>query len=270
MLDPWALQQKRWKKRLYSLLVEHRTLAEASCLRAITQNEAAQYREFGLSNPIAVVPNGVTVPQDISPETFWQHFPRLREKKIILFLGRLHPKKGLIPLCQAWRHIAHTISDAHLVLAGPDCDGTEQQLRAIVESTEVGSSVTFTGLVYGALKWSAYAAAHSFILPSFSEGFSVAVLEALGTGTPAILSEACYFPEAIESGAGWLTGTTELEIAGVLETVLATHDQDRNRMGHAGARLIRERYSWPRIATELSDVNDWLLGGPLPSSLNLK
>ena len=265
MLDSWALQQKKWKKTVYCRLFERRNLALAACLRAMTVNEAEQYRRFGLSNPIAIIPNGVAIPADVTSSLFLERYPALRGKTIVLFLGRIHPKKGLLPLCLAWCAAQRQFADAHLVIAGPDSEDTVTALHRIIEEQGIQQSVTFAGLLTGPVKWSAYAAATIFTLPSYSEGFSVSVLEALGSGVPVLITEACYFPEVKTVNAGW-TMAKVAEIQGTLTTALATPFSSIRQMGANGAALIAEKYCWPRIASQFADLYDWLLGGSTPTS----
>jgi len=266
MLDSWALRQKRWKKTLYSYLCERHNLSSAACLRALTHNEARQYREFGLRNPIAVIPNGVVIPVGVTPSLFLEKFPELRGKTILLFLGRMHPKKGLFPLFRAFVKVVRQFPETQLVIAGPDCDGTEAQLRRLIDESGLHGSVTLTGPLTGPIKWSAYANAAVFVLPSYSEGFSIAVLEALGLGTPTLISENCYFPEIVTAEAGWITGVTEAEISAALRKFLSAPASQRRTMGANGTKLVQEQYSWTRVAGQLADVYDWLLGGALPQS----
>jgi glycosyltransferase involved in cell wall biosynthesis len=265
MLDPWALRQKKWKKSLYSQVFERRNLTLAACLRAMTVNEAEQYRRFGLSNPIAIIPNGVDIPANVTSGLFLERYPALRGKTIVLFLGRIHPKKGLLPLCLAWSAVQRQFADAHLVIAGPDCEDTVTALHRIIEEQGIQQSVTFAGLLTGLVKWSAYAAATIFTLPSYSEGFSVSVLEALGSGVPVLITEACYFPEVKTVNAGW-TIAQVAEIQAALTTALATPLALIHKMGANGAALVAEKYSWPRIASQFADLYDWLLGGSTPTS----
>jgi glycosyltransferase involved in cell wall biosynthesis len=266
MLDAWALQQKRWKKKIYSELLEFRNLSSAACLRAMTHHEAEQYIRFGLKNPIAIIPNGVEIPASRSPHIFLERYPHLRGKQIALFLGRIHTKKGLFPLCRSWQVVSRRLPDAHLVIAGPDSEGIKSELQRVVSSEKTSQSVTFTGLLSGDLKWSAYEAASVFALPSYSEGFSIAVLESLGTGTPVIVSEACYFGEIPAYGAGWVTAVTEPGIAQTLLTALSSPADTLKAMGKRGADLVAEKYSWSEIASQFADLYDWILGGSLPSS----
>jgi glycosyltransferase involved in cell wall biosynthesis len=265
MLEPWAFRSKGWKKRLYWEIVEKQHFRSAHCLRALTFAEREQYRELGLRAPVAVIPNGVTVPASISAEPFWQLYPGLREKKILLFLGRLHPKKGVHLLCDTWTRLRRDFPDAHLVLAGPDSEGLAAALSEKLNQSGAGSQVTFTGMLRGDQKWAALAAASVFLLPSYSEGFSVAALEAMGAGAPVILSAQCYFPEVLEYGCGWVIEPEPASLENALRECLELPAERLHHMGTEGRRLVAERFSWPAIGERTANVLDWLLGGgPAP------
>ncbi len=179
----------------------------------------------------------------------------------MLFLGRVHYKKGLDVLCRAWACTRRNPQD-HLVIAGPDCEGTRARLVA-------GSGITFTGLLGAELRWSALAAAHVFVLPSYSEGFSVAVLEALAAGVPVIASEACNLPEVAERACGWVVQPTVRSVAAALAEALGATPADRALLGANGRALVEQRYAWPKVAAQMASVYDWVLGGPRPSNVEM-
>ncbi len=264
MLEPWALNHKRWRKRIYGALVEGRNLRRADCLHALTQEEAAACRRFGLRNPVALVANGIETPPAATPAAFLSAFPALDGRRLVLFLGRIHRKKGLDRLFRAW-HEAQPA--AHLVLAGGDCEGTEAALRALASELGIAGQITFTGPLYGDLKWSALAAAELFALPSYSEGFSVAVLEAMAMGLPVLLTTACHFPEAVASGAGWQAGPEAGALARVLGETLALAPDALRAAGERGRTMAATRYSWTGIAGQMAAAYDWMLGGPAPACL---
>jgi glycosyltransferase involved in cell wall biosynthesis len=266
MLDGWSLRQKRLKKKLYLWLTERATLQHAACLRAVTAAERDNYRAIGLTNPVAVIPNGITLPPRPSPDEFWERFPALRQRPLVLFLGRLHPKKGLFPLLEAWELLMRQQSEPHLVIAGPDDAGTEAALREQIAVRGLGQSVTLTGILTGGLKWSAFAAASLFTLPSYSEGFSLALLEALGTGTPALISRGCYFDEVEKAGAGWITEVTPAAIAEALTLIMRPAGSDALKEASRQALELARQYAWERVATQMADVYDWVRGGPRPTS----
>jgi glycosyltransferase involved in cell wall biosynthesis len=265
MLERWAVQHKRVKKWLYSLLLERNNLRRAACLHALTKAEVEDYRRYGLTNPIAVIPNGVDVPRVANSELFLQAHPHLRGKRLILFLSRIHPKKGLNILCQAWRNVCRKASDAHLVLAGPDFENTRSSIEALVDQLGIGASVSFTGMLRDTMKWSALAAAELFVLPSYSEGFSVAVLEAMGMAVPVVISRPCNFPEVAEAGCGLVIESNAHGLEDALTVLLNGNRSDLVRMGHRGRELVEARYTWPAVGKQLTEVYEWVLGGPEPA-----
>lgn len=259
MLEPWALQQKRWKKLLYSVLVERRNLDGAACLHALTDREANNYRRFNLRNPVAVIPNGVKVPASVDRGAFFREHPKLAGKRVVLFLGRLHHKKGLDLLCRAWKDAARP-ADAHLVLAGPDFEGTKAKLKRLIRDLGISSSITFTGMLQGERKWNALAAADVFVLPSRSEGLSVSVLEALGMSVPVIVSSECNVPEVTTRECGWTIEPDKNELTTALNEYFESSAGNRFMMGLHGRRVIEEKYRWDIVGRQMADVYGWLAG----------
>jgi glycosyltransferase involved in cell wall biosynthesis len=265
MLEPWALRNKALKKRIYSALLERSNLRGAACLHALTEAEAEDYRRFGCRQPIAVIPNGVDARQTAGAALFLERFPSLVGKKILLFLGRIHFKKGLDLLVSAWAGIAQQYPDAVLVLAGPDSEGSLTTVQKLIGEYGLADSVLFTGMLDEAMKWSALASATSFVLPSYSEGLSVAVLEALSMGVPVIASKQCHIPEVEGRGAGWVISTEihplQLALRKVLENSLAVNAS----IGRQGQALARE-YRWQVVAGKMAELYGWIAGGPHPVS----
>ena len=269
MLEPWALAQGRLKKLVYATLIERKNVAQAACLHALTHAEAQQYRNFGARNPIAVIPNAVSIPFVKQADFFLRRFPQLLHRRIVLFLGRLHTKKGLDLLVDSWAQLSSRWPEAVLVLAGPDADGTGKRLEGEVVKRGLGESVVFTGMLDAESKWSALAAAEGFILPSFSEGLSVGVLEAMGMGVPVIVSEGCNMPEVQSNGAGWIVKPEQGSVTSALREFLENSAVTNHDIGLCGAKLIRARYSWTTIGTQMSDLYAWLQGGAKPVSFEL-
>ena len=270
MLEPWALSNKRVKKRIYSALIERTNIEGSACLHALTQAEAEDFRRFGSQRPIAVIPNGVRVPASASSGPFFENFPTLQGKRIVLFLGRIHYKKGLDLLCKAWGQIAERWPEAHLVLAGPDFEGTRASIEALVESLGIHRHVTFTGMLQGDLKWSALRAAQCFVLPSYSEGLSVSTLEALGMGLPVIVTEHCHLPEVQEQGCGWVIRADADQLASALKQCFSASSKDVLEMSTRGRRLVEQRFAWPKIGAQMSELYRWAEGGPRPTTFDLQ
>lgn len=264
MLERWALRNKGRKKQIYAALFERANLRGASCLHALTEAEAQDYRDFGLRNPIAIIPNGVDIPASLSPEPFLTRFPELRQKKLVLFLGRIHYKKGLDILSQAWSQVASQWRDVQLVLAGPDFENTQTEIQKLLRSLGIQSRATFTGMLAKELKWSALAAAHCFVLPSYSEGLSLSVLEAMGAGVPVIVSKQCNLPEVATYSCGWVIQPRVGDLTVALDEALRTSDSKLSEIGANGRRVVGECYTWHVVGKQMSSVYGWLEGGSKP------
>ncbi len=273
MLESWAVANKRLKKAAYAWLFERANLRAATCLHALTRAEARDYRNFGLRNPVAIIPNGVDVPCACSADLFLSRFPELRSKRLVLFLGRIHFKKGLDALCEAWARVSRSWPDAQLVLAGPDFENTRTPIEKLLEERRIRDRVTFTGMLASDLKWSALRAAECFVLPSYSEGLSVSVLEAMGIGLPVIVSAQCNLPEVAEQDCGWVIqphAPNGKELEAALGAVLGASSQTRARLGSNGRRLVAQRYSWRVVGEQMTALYAWARGGDLPTSFEME
>jgi glycosyltransferase involved in cell wall biosynthesis len=268
MLDPWALSHAVWKKRLVGWWFEDAHLAGAACLHALTEAEARAIRAYGLSNPICVVPNGVDLPKETVPaRPAWARQAE-KDRKVILFLGRLHPKKGLANLLAAWQDVqsAAVARDWMLVIAGWDRGGYARQLERVAEAHGLGDTLRFVGPRFDDGKAAAFARAEAFVLPSLSEGLPVAVLEAWSYGVPVLMTEACNLPEGFAAGAALPIGTDRASLAAGLRQLFALSDAERRHMGARGQALVRERFTWSSVGEQMAAVYQWVLGsGPPPS-----
>jgi glycosyltransferase involved in cell wall biosynthesis len=261
MLERWALANKRVKKMIYSALIERANLNGARCLHALTDTEADDYLAWGANRPVAIVPNGVHIPSESNPDLFLDNWPELRSRRIVLFLGRIHFKKGIDLLIRAWQQVAAKHRDAHLVLAGPDSEGTQSRALRLIQETQLQDRVCFTGMLRDRMKWSALAAAECFALPSYSEGLSVSTLEAMATGRPVVISRACNLPEVAQRDAGIVVPAAVAPLADALGQILGNSRAANNAMGLRGRQLVKERYSWDSVGRQMSEVYAWALGG---------
>jgi len=261
--EPGSLAKSVWKKAVFKRLYVNRALREAACFHALTDREAWCIRKFGLTNPIAILPNAVAGSQptnDRDAAAGQDRDPRFGGKKLIVFLGRMHPIKGLDILIEAWRRIAGEFTDWHLVLAGPDEDGYLAALESQVQAADLSDRVSFPGGLYGPDKDSLLASADLFVLPSRSEGMSVALLEAMDAGLPVVITKSCNFPAAEDSGAGFAVDPDVESLTAGLAKMLKTSDDQRSEMGTRGASLVRSNYSWDSVAREMLEVYRWVLG----------
>ena len=265
MLDPWALRHSGWKKQLALLAYEREHLQKASCLHALCHAEADAMRQIGLRNPICIVPNSVDLPilEPGSTPAWRKQIPA--SAKILLYLGRLHAKKGLVNLLRAWESLPDKQTGHwHLVIVGWDQGGYEGELQQLVRQRGL-DRVHFPGPLFGTDKRAAYAAADAFILPSVSEGLPLVVLEAWSHGVPVVMTHACNLPEGFAAGAALQIGPDIEGIRKGLDQVIHMSTEHRRAMGEVGRRLCRDRFSSMRVGEMMRGVYRWLLdSGPRP------
>jgi glycosyltransferase involved in cell wall biosynthesis len=271
MLDPWALNNSGWKKRLAGLLYENSCLRQAACLRALSSAEARSVRAYGLPNRICIVPHGIDLPGgNVIPPPWKERVETGR--KTLLYLGRIHPKKGLSGLLRAWALLHHRgfspIRDWDLVIAGWSQDHHESELKNLARQLGIAPGVHFVGPQFGDAKAAAYQRADAFVLPSLSEGLPVAVLEAWAQGLPVVMSPQCHLPEGFAVGAALRAAPETASLAQTLEALFSMTGTERTRMGGRGRRLVAARFDSFKVGTQMHDVCRWLLGqADAPDSL---
>jgi glycosyltransferase involved in cell wall biosynthesis len=273
MLDPWAVRNSAWKKRVAGLLYENAHLRSATCLRALCESEAQAIRAFGLRNPICVIPNGIDLPELSQVQSPKSKVQGLNGRKVLLYLGRLHPKKNLGPLIRAWAAVQRDVPAAkewRLAVAGWDQDGYEQRLKVQSSEFKVQSSVEFLGPQFGEAKAACYANCDAFILPSLSEGLPMVVLEAWAYAKPVLMTNECNLPEGLAAQAALSIGTDAGSIANGLRTLMEMSDAQRTATGARGRALVAEKFSWPHIGDEMRRVCEWAVrGGAVPACVRL-
>jgi glycosyltransferase involved in cell wall biosynthesis len=273
MLEPWALENSRWKKQVAAMAFENLNLRSAGCLHALCDAEARHMRHYGLRNPIAVIPNGVDL-DDLSPlpdyDAIEAQYPLLKGRKRILFLSRIHPKKGLPHLLRAWQRVSPEFKNWTLLIAGADQLGHEREMRSLAIELGIGSAALFLGPLRGEAKRRALAGADAFILPSFSEGFSMAVLEAGACGLPVLLTPQCNFPDLAKAGGAIEVQPDAASCVTGLTRMLSFSGEQRKSMGSRGRQLVQKDYAWPALAARMADVYSWLLQrSPKPDFVSL-
>lgn len=283
MLDSWALKNSRLKKQVAGWLFQNAQLRHAACIRALCAAEAQSIRAYGLKNPIAIIPNGIDVPESANPNSEigmppWHDFIR-PDRKVLLFLGRIHPKKGLANLLQAWAATSQKSNDWVLAIAGWDQGGHEAGLKQL--ASELGlawadvrgkaekpstlpdsrSSMLFLGPQFGDAKTSCYKNCDAFILPSFSEGLPMAVLEAWAYAKPVLMTPECNLPEGFAVGAAIRIEPNVESIARGLRDLFYNSSSEIQKLGDRGYQLVTARFTWPKIANDMKTVYEWVLRG---------
>lgn len=268
MLSPWALKNHRMRKWVAWWAFQRRDLRTARVLHATSRLEAGELRARGLAQPIAVVPNGVDVPE---VEHGWGNGHSARNgARTVLFLSRIHPKKGLLNLIEAWGRMmeggrggaagAGGKTNWRLVIAGGDSAGHQAAVEKAVCERGLNDSVRFVGPVRGEARWELYRSADLFVLPSYSENFGLVIAEALGCGVPVITTKATPWDELESCRCGWWIDVGVHPLIEALRAAMRLSDSARAEMGERGRSLIESKYAWRQMAAQMADVYAWVLG----------
>lgn len=255
--EPWILNRSRWKKKLAHCLFENANFRHVALWRALTPREADQIRACGITGPIVVAPNGLTVEEFPAPEKKDEpietpFIPSLAKTgRRALFLGRIHPKKGLDLLLSSWAALNGSSNGWELVIAGPDENGYLNEIKATARDLNLLDRIRFTGPVTGRTKIALLHSADLFVLPSYSEGFSVSLLEAMACKVPVVATRSCNFPDVTAQQAGWECECNCESVRGTLNEALREDDLARRQRGYNGYRLVGERYAWPTIVSTI-------------------
>ncbi len=274
MLDPWALRNSAWKKKLAGWVYENRNLRSAACIHALCESEYESIRAYGLRNPVAIIPNGIDLPPD-GPNLPPPWTDKITSgRRVMLFLGRIHPKKGLPNLIEAWARLQaenKALADEWaLVVAGWSQGGHEDELKKVLSRRGLGQDVVFLGPAFDDVKRACLQNADAFILPSFSEGLPMSVLEAWSYGLPIVMTGECNLPEGFAADAAIEIRPQVDSIADGLERLLSLPDAERRQMGSNGRDFVASKFAWPKIAAQMLEVYKWVLGeGPQPACVRL-
>jgi glycosyltransferase involved in cell wall biosynthesis len=259
-LDPWAYAHKGFKKRLYMSAIQRRLLSRAAVVQALTTAESDQIATVAADANTTTIPNGLdlsTIDESPKSELSPAVSKFLERYKVITFMGRLHQKKGIEPLIDGFIKAAAKSNDVGLLLVGPDEGGYTAQLNASARAAGLSERVLVAGAINGSERFEVLRRSQAFALTSYSEGFSMAVLESMACSTPVIISPACHFPEAIDAGAGVLTNPHAGDVELAINRVIAD-DGTRESMGSAGRGLIENRFTIQSTSALMSDMYDRL------------
>ena len=240
MLEPWSLRQGWLKKRIARFLFQDRDLKGAAALHATAASEVESFRKLGFGNAVIVSPNGVNL-----PETKVERSGGGKRRRA-LFVSRMHPKKGVLELIEAWRRVQGESWCLELVYTVRNEEERAYE-RACRELADGDTSIVFTGELDDEAKWTAYGRADLFVLPTYSENFGIVVAEALWAGVPVVTTKGTPWRELEETGCGWWIGTGTDPLADKLREVLALDDGTLRAMGRSGHRLVEEKYTWPAV-----------------------
>ncbi len=263
MLDPWfrkAYPLKHLKKWLYWPWADYRVLRDARAVLFTCEEEKLLARQsFGLYRAREVVVSFGTSPPPVDAnrlrETFFVSHPAMRGKRLFLFLSRIHEKKGCDLLIEAFARVAGLDERLQLVMAGPDHTGLVPRLQARATELGIAERISWVGMLSDDVKWGAFHAAETFVLPSHQENFGIAVAEALGCGLPVLISDKVNIWREISDGrAGLVDRDTVDGCERTLRTWLAMSPDERDGMKARGVALFHERFTVDAMAGSLIDV----------------
>jgi len=256
-LEPWALQYRAWKKSWYTRGIELPWIRRATCMQALTEAEEIQIRNAGITTRVARIPNGIdtdefaTLPDSTA---FRREHDIPLDAPTVLFMGRIHPKKGLDQSARIMVHLLKSVPNAILIVAGGDGGhGYMETGRSFFAEAGVMDNVRFVGEMRGEQKRVALDAADAFLLASYSEGLPMAVLEALASGVPPVISTHCNIPEVAEHRAGSVLPLDPEAFAAALAALLG-NSQHRAECARRARDLAREKFEWRSIADQAVQV----------------
>lgn len=270
MLTPWAINNKKWKKRLAWWFYQRNDLGKADLLHATAESEVEDIRRMGLKNKTMVAPLGVNVNSRV------ERVERVDGKKVLLFVSRVQRKKGLINLARAWANLKQEFSTRSTWLnswkvriVGPDQEGHTQEVKAECERLGIIDDWEFVGPKYGDELQKEYANADLFVLPTYSENFGSVVIEALAHKVPVITTKGTPWSELEAKKCGrWIDLPEEgsnpsdwRALVSALKEMMSMSDEDRRQMGERGRRLVKEKYTWDAVVMEMVKGYEGLVKG---------
>lgn len=254
MTSPWSLQHKWWKKLPAWILYQKRDLKNAAVIHCTTELEVNWNKQLGFEKCfIAPLGTNETSCKSQNEQT--------KTKKILLYVGRIHPVKGLINLIQAWGElfsnksiIKNGTEKWKLRIVGPDEAGHEAILKALVTDLGLHESVEFPGPKFGNELSAEYESCDCLTLPSFSENFGATVVDALAHGKPCIASKFTPWKELQDRGCGWWVSNEPSELAKTIREMMSVGDLKRHKMGANGITLVEEKYTWDAVTKRMIDA----------------
>lgn len=254
MLEPWSMQQSKLKKKLAMLLYQHQDLKLATCLHATGQMEVDSIRNLGYQNPIANIPNGISLAE------YPQKKYHSKTEKIILFLSRIHPKKGIEILIQAWQLLDEGIKkNWKIKIAGNGEETYINKLNQEIASKNLSDKIDIIGSKFGTEKLETYYNADLFVLPTYSENFGIVVAEALSCGVPVITTKGTPWKDLEDYKAGaWIDIGVE-PLKKVLEDFLQKDSEELMEMGKNGRKIVEENYSIESVGSKFLQLYEWIL-----------
>ena len=255
MLEPWAMDYNKWKKKAPWFFFQRQDLIDAACIHATAVSEAINIRKLGFENPIAVIPNGVEI------STFLFSSEKLpKQRKTLLFLSRIHPKKGIELLLEAWQQLDPIIRhNWQIEIAGNGEESYIASLQKKIAAAGIGGEVKIKGPQFEEAKINSFRRADLFVLPTYSENFGIVVAEALASGVPVITTKGAPWEQLIKTNSGWWIDIGVEPLVQTLEKALQMPDDVLKKMGQNGRKLVEEKYCIEVVAKQMLELYKWIL-----------
>jgi len=263
MLSPGALQFSKVKKWAFWNAFQHHVAHAASCFHATCEEEYKEIRAYGIKAPVAIIPNGVDLPE-------WREKSTFRERRRVISLGRIHPKKALDRLVAAWAQLESDFPDWDLVIVGPNQDNYAEKLQKQAKKLGLCNFSIF-GPVFGTEKTNLLHSSDIFVLPTLSENFALTVAESLAVGTPVISTKGAPWERLKENECGWWIEHGIEPLVDAMQEAMSMSPERRIEMGKNGRNWMLKDFSWKTIAQKMATVYQWLdEGGEPPSYVRVK
>ncbi|WP_440054151.1 glycosyltransferase [Pseudoalteromonas sp. T1lg65] len=267
-LYPWSLKQSKVLKKVAWVLFQRKALTDASLIHVTCKDELEAVRDLGINTPVALCPHGIdyaayqTLPSRVESLEKMGLDPN---KKYILFMSRLHKKKGLDFLLNVWPALSKKYSDWCLLIVGPDYDGYKQKIEDLRRESSLHKNLMQLGMLKGEAKEQVLALSSFFILPSYSENFGVVIGEALAAGLPVVTTKGVPWSEIESFSCGKQIELTEENLMFSMEEMMLLSDRELKEMGRRGKKLILNNYSWEAQASKFAKALDFISNGkPVP------
>lgn len=249
-LSQRAMSNGSMVKKVFWPLIQRPALDQVACFHATAMSEYEDIRRMGFKQPVTIIANGIDIP-DVRK-------PRPGSMRTLLYLGRVHPIKGLDNLLPAWKKLQLRFPDWQLKIVGPDNKGYLREMKRLALTLKL-QRIEFAGPLFGTCKTQAYCDADLFVLPTYSENFGMTVAESLAAGTPAIVTSGAPWGGLDENKAGWWIDVGKEPLITCLQSAMAKSSAELDRMGRNGRNWMEKDFSWEHVAQNMKKTYGWLL-----------
>lgn len=256
-LEPWCLKQKALKKKLAMMLYQKNDLQKAAAILTTADMEAQHLRELGIKAPLAVIPNGIDVAEyQCRPANSLQTV-----KKQIVFISRIHQKKGIEILINVWGKMRSDYPDWSVVIAGNGEETYVDHLKGVVSTNGLADVVKIVPPIFGDAKYHLYTESSLFVLPTYSENFGMVIAEALACGVPVVTTNGTPWQELNSGGIGWCVDLSEENIEKVIREALSMPAEQLFEMGQKGSKYVISKYLYTSVAQKNTVLYKWITEG---------